>query len=107
MASIIGGGAAALLYERSGSWSAGFYGSALMALVAAGLAFGLRASRSTKPVGVCRPLPPGSAQPLGSPKGLRYRCSVTGVPSAADIPLVVSTGLQPCHDPGSDREISP
>ena len=54
VASIIGGWCAALLYEQSGSWSMGFYGSAIMALVAAGLALGLRASASTTtaPVGV-------------------------------------------------------
>ena len=46
VASIIGGWSGALLYEQSGSWSMGFYGSAVMALVAAGLAIGLRASRS-------------------------------------------------------------
>jgi OFA family oxalate/formate antiporter-like MFS transporter len=44
-ASIMGGWVAALLYERSGSWAMGFYGSALMALVAAGIAFGLRNAR--------------------------------------------------------------
>ena len=43
VASIIGGWFGALLYERSGSWAMGFYGSAVMALVAAGIA--LRASR--------------------------------------------------------------
>lgn len=48
-ASIIGGWLAALLYEQSGSWSAGFYGSALMALVAAVMAVGLRASRAPAP----------------------------------------------------------
>jgi OFA family oxalate/formate antiporter-like MFS transporter len=42
VASIIGGGLAALLYEHTGTWSAGFYGSALLALVAAVMAFGLR-----------------------------------------------------------------
>jgi MFS transporter, OFA family, oxalate/formate antiporter len=41
-ASIVGGGLAALLFERFGSWSAGFYGSALLALVAAVMAVGLR-----------------------------------------------------------------
>jgi OFA family oxalate/formate antiporter-like MFS transporter len=44
-ASIMGGWVAALLYERSGSWAMGFYGSAIMALVAAGIAFGLRSAR--------------------------------------------------------------
>ena len=34
VASIIGGGLGALLFERFGSWTAGFYGSAVMALVA-------------------------------------------------------------------------
>ena len=47
VASIIGGYVAALLYERSGSWAMGFYGSAVMALVAAVLAYGLRTSRAT------------------------------------------------------------
>jgi OFA family oxalate/formate antiporter-like MFS transporter len=56
VASIIGGGVGAMLYERSGNWSSGFYGSALMALLAAGLAFGLRASRSAKAVGVGTPV---------------------------------------------------
>lgn len=44
MASIIGGWFGALLYEQSGSWVTGFYGSALMALIAAGIAVKLRAS---------------------------------------------------------------
>jgi OFA family oxalate/formate antiporter-like MFS transporter len=43
-ASIVGGGLAALLFERFGSWSAAFYGSAALALIAAGLAVGLRAA---------------------------------------------------------------
>jgi MFS transporter, OFA family, oxalate/formate antiporter len=47
VASIIGGYVAALLYERSGSWAMGFYGSAVMALVAAVLAYRLRASQAT------------------------------------------------------------
>ena len=44
VAAIIGawlGGA--YLYEQTGSWTTGFYGSALMALAAAGLAVWLRA----------------------------------------------------------------
>jgi MFS transporter, OFA family, oxalate/formate antiporter len=45
VASIFGGWVAARLYEQSGSWSTGFYSSAVMALVAAGLAFMLYASR--------------------------------------------------------------
>jgi OFA family oxalate/formate antiporter-like MFS transporter len=44
VASIIGGGLAALLFEHFGSWSACFYGSALLAFVAAIMALGLRAS---------------------------------------------------------------
>jgi OFA family oxalate/formate antiporter-like MFS transporter len=47
VASIISGYVAALVYERSGSWAMGFYGSAVMALVAAALAYGLRASQAT------------------------------------------------------------
>jgi OFA family oxalate/formate antiporter-like MFS transporter len=46
VASIIGGWFAALLYEQSGSWAMGFYGSALMALVAAVMAVGLRMSKT-------------------------------------------------------------
>lgn len=48
VASILGGWVAAKLYEQSGSWSTGFYGSAVMALVAAGLAFMLYASRQRR-----------------------------------------------------------
>jgi len=44
-ASIMGGWVGALLYERSGSWAVGFYSSAVMALVAAGIAVGLRSAR--------------------------------------------------------------
>ena len=44
VASIVGGGLAALLFERFGSWSAGFYGSAALALIAAAMAVGLRAA---------------------------------------------------------------
>jgi len=47
-ASILGGWFGALLFERFGSWSVGFYGSAIMALAAAGLAVGLRASNAAK-----------------------------------------------------------
>jgi MFS transporter, OFA family, oxalate/formate antiporter len=43
-ASIIGGWVGALLFERFGTWSVGFYGSAAMALGAAVLAVGLRAA---------------------------------------------------------------
>ena len=43
-----------MLYEQSGSWTMGFYGSATMALVAAGMAVGLRAASAPAalPVGV-------------------------------------------------------
>jgi MFS transporter, OFA family, oxalate/formate antiporter len=47
VASIIGAYAAALLYEQSGSWAMGFYGSAVMALVAAVMAYGLRSVNAT------------------------------------------------------------
>ena len=46
-AAIIGGWVGALLYEQSGSWSMGFYGSAAMALIAAVMAFGLKSSRAS------------------------------------------------------------
>jgi OFA family oxalate/formate antiporter-like MFS transporter len=52
VAAIIGGGLAALLYERFGSWSAAFYGSAALALTAAVMAVGLRAAAKAKPVNV-------------------------------------------------------
>jgi OFA family oxalate/formate antiporter-like MFS transporter len=42
VASIIGGGLAALLYERTGSWNAIFYGSAVLALIAAAAALVVR-----------------------------------------------------------------
>jgi hypothetical protein len=46
VASIIGGWVGALLYEQSGTWAICFYGSAVMALTAAGMAVGLRAARA-------------------------------------------------------------
>jgi MFS transporter, OFA family, oxalate/formate antiporter len=46
VAAIIGGYVAALVYEQSGSWAMGFYGSAVMALIAAALAYGLRNSQA-------------------------------------------------------------
>ncbi len=54
VASIIGGWFGALLYEQTGTWSGGFYGSAIMALIAAGLALSLRSTAATAkaPVGV-------------------------------------------------------
>ena len=42
VASIIGGGLAALLFERFGTWTACFHGSAVLAFLAAGLIFGLK-----------------------------------------------------------------
>lgn len=48
VAAIIGGGLAALLYERFGSYSIAFYGSATLALIAALMAFGLRAASRSK-----------------------------------------------------------
>jgi MFS transporter, OFA family, oxalate/formate antiporter len=47
-ASIIGGWVGALLFERFGSWSVGFYGCAILALAAAGLAAGLRAANAAR-----------------------------------------------------------
>ncbi|MEZ5285743.1 MAG: hypothetical protein R2712_13240 [Vicinamibacterales bacterium] len=55
VASIIGGWFGAFLYERSGSWEMGFYGSAAMAFVAALLAIGLRASRARADVPLAVP----------------------------------------------------
>jgi OFA family oxalate/formate antiporter-like MFS transporter len=47
VAAIIGSWFGAFLYEQSGSWSVGFYGSAVMALIAASMAFGLRATAAS------------------------------------------------------------
>jgi OFA family oxalate/formate antiporter-like MFS transporter len=44
VASIIGGGLGAMFFEWFGSWSAAFYGSAVMALLAAGMAVALKAA---------------------------------------------------------------
>jgi OFA family oxalate/formate antiporter-like MFS transporter len=55
VASIIGGWFAALLYEQSGSWAMGFYVCAVMALVAAAMAFGLRATRTADRAAVAVP----------------------------------------------------
>jgi OFA family oxalate/formate antiporter-like MFS transporter len=46
VASIIGGWFGAFLFEQVGTWTVAFYGSAVMALLAAGLAVALRASRA-------------------------------------------------------------
>jgi MFS transporter, OFA family, oxalate/formate antiporter len=57
VASIIGGGVAALLFERFGTWTACFYGSAALALLAAGLIFGLRMANATSRATVAIPAP--------------------------------------------------
>jgi OFA family oxalate/formate antiporter-like MFS transporter len=53
VASIVGGGIAALIYERTGSWNAVFYGSAVLALCSAFIAMALRKmplpAKSTRP----------------------------------------------------------
>jgi MFS transporter, OFA family, oxalate/formate antiporter len=46
-ASIIGGWVGTMLYEQSGSWTTGFYGSAVMALIAAALAVNLKSARAS------------------------------------------------------------
>jgi OFA family oxalate/formate antiporter-like MFS transporter len=46
VAAIIAGGVAARLFEAFGTWTACFYGSAVLALVGAVMAFALRASRA-------------------------------------------------------------
>jgi OFA family oxalate/formate antiporter-like MFS transporter len=55
VASILGGWVGALLYEQSGSWTMGFYGSALMALVAAVMAVKLRVTTAPSRVMVAAP----------------------------------------------------
>ncbi len=51
LASVIGSWVGAVVYEHTGSWSAGFYGSAVMALVAAGLSIVLAATMSRRVAG--------------------------------------------------------
>jgi OFA family oxalate/formate antiporter-like MFS transporter len=57
VASIIGGGLAAVLFQQFGSWTAAFYGTAALALIAAAIAIGLRAAGapSARPAGVAAP----------------------------------------------------
>jgi MFS transporter, OFA family, oxalate/formate antiporter len=55
-ASIVGGYIGALLYEQFGTWSVGFYGSAVLALVAAALAFGLRSAAAPRHAAVGVPV---------------------------------------------------
>jgi MFS transporter, OFA family, oxalate/formate antiporter len=52
VASIMGAWVAALLYEQTHSWSIGFYGSATMALIAAGLAIVLKATTTRQAAAV-------------------------------------------------------
>ncbi len=52
VASIIGAGVAAMLFEKFGSWTACFYGSAALALCASIIAFSLRTSRAHSAVAI-------------------------------------------------------
>lgn len=56
VASIIGGWFGAWLFEQTGSWATGFYGSAVMALTAAGLAVALRAAHTPARAAVAVPV---------------------------------------------------
>jgi OFA family oxalate/formate antiporter-like MFS transporter len=56
VASIIAGGIAAMLFERFGTWTACFYGSAALALGAAVIAFALRSARQTHTVAIGVPV---------------------------------------------------
>jgi sugar phosphate permease len=58
VASIIGGGLGAMLFERFGSWSAALYGSAVLALLSGLIALGLRSA----------PLPRKAARPAAQPQ---------------------------------------
>jgi MFS transporter, OFA family, oxalate/formate antiporter len=55
VAAIFGGWLGAKVFELSGSWTVGFYGSAFMALIAAVMAYGLRASRVSEPAVAASP----------------------------------------------------
>ena len=52
VSSIIAGGIAAMLFERFGTWTACFYGSAVLALAASVIAFSLRAARQPSAVAI-------------------------------------------------------
>ena len=69
VASIIGGGRGGAAVRAVRHWSACFYGSAVLALMAAVIAFGLRASR---------------APPLGSARRAGSRQIIAGMSSVAD-----------------------
>jgi len=60
VASILAGGLAALLFERTGSWDYAFYGSSVLALLAALGAIGLRGMPLPK-----KPVPVEAAAPAG------------------------------------------
>jgi len=55
VSSIIAGGIAAMLFERFGTWTACFYGSAGLALCASVIAFSLRASRAPQSIAIGAP----------------------------------------------------
>ena len=57
VASIVGGWFGAVLFEQVGNWSVGFYGSAVMALIATGMAIGLRATRAPRQTAATMPVP--------------------------------------------------
>ena len=56
LGSIFGGGVGAILIEQFGTWSVGFYASAIMALVAAGLAVKLKTSTAPSRMAVGVPV---------------------------------------------------
>ena len=56
VSSIVAGGIAAMLFEKFGTWTACFYGSAALALIASVIAFTLRASRAPSAVAVGVPV---------------------------------------------------
>jgi MFS transporter, OFA family, oxalate/formate antiporter len=57
VASILGPWVGTMLFERSGSWTMDLYGSAALALVAAGMAVSLRASMAPSRAAVGEPVP--------------------------------------------------
>jgi OFA family oxalate/formate antiporter-like MFS transporter len=59
VAAIIGPWIGAMLFEQSGSWALGFYGSAVMALVAAGMAVRLRSSSAALKANLRAAVPAG------------------------------------------------
>ncbi len=79
VASILAGGLAAQLFESSGSWGPAFYGSAVLALISAGMAVGL----------MKLPLPSKQEQPATEPLTVGQRWGAAFPPVASSFPFCI------------------